>query len=162
MTLLWQLMPYCDCVFIYLQSWSFTDGSRSSRWTLLDYSSNCFTRWVVILSRISLEESSWSTVAGRQHSRSILTQSYLLNEIWERKGSALSPNSQSPCCPHRWVPLETLLFCSCHMQICAKTLRQSTADQKTSTKISLPIGPERSEERQLTSHCIRPHTWLPC
>ena len=52
-------------------------------------------RWqlaaTVVLSRISLEESSWSTMAGRQHLRSILTHSYLLNKIWEPREALCVP-----------------------------------------------------------------------
>ena len=51
---------------------------------------NCLTRWVAILSQVNHHGSSWSMVAGRQHLRSILTHSNLLNEIREQKGSSVS------------------------------------------------------------------------
>ena len=56
-----------------------------NRAALKDQCSNFFTRWIAILSRIDSDESSLSTATGRQHSRSILTHSCLLDKIWEQR-----------------------------------------------------------------------------
>ena len=80
--------------------------------------SNCFIGWVAILSHISLEESSWSTMAGRQHLRSILTHSCLLNEIWEPREAPCIASYEVGCCAHGSEHQHTNIGFDCTHKLC--------------------------------------------